>query len=124
MENYSSAYYNDRKYIWLLLGGVIMQNVVSVDYNLLFQLLLILGIIIWCVIKLIEIYKWEVIHIAKNIDDYAAIKNKLEDSSIKTMTKFKNEIRGRNGFGIRDTTYKILVKRSEANIAREIIMKV
>jgi len=100
-----------------------MQNIVSIDYNLIFQLLLILGIIIWGVIKLIEIYKWEVIHITKNIDDYAAIKNKLEGSNIKIMTKFKNEIRGRNGFGRRDTNYKILVKRSESNIAREIIMK-
>lgn len=100
-----------------------MQNVVNVDYNVIFQLLLILGIIIWGVIKLIEIYKWEIIHITKNIDDYVAIKNKLEGSNIKIMTKFKNEIRGRNGFGRRDTNYKILVRRSESNIAREIIMK-
>ncbi|WFD10756.1 hypothetical protein [Tepidibacter hydrothermalis] len=101
-----------------------MGNVISIDYNLIFQSLIILGIIVGAVIKLIEIAIWEVIHVTKNIDDYVAIKNNLEDSNIKVKTKFKNEIRSRNGFGIRDTKYKVLVKRSESSMAREIIMKV
>ncbi len=42
---------------------------------------------------------------------------------MEVKSKFTNETRGRNGFRIRDTTYKILVKRSEANIAREMIEK-
>ena len=75
-------------------------------------------------IKLIEIYTWEVVYITKNIDDYAIIKNKFRDYNIEVKSKFTNETRGRNGFRVRDTTYKIYVKRSEANMAREIITKV